>query len=136
MRQGLNEIGHICKLVSPCTFISDTLLESCGFPDLVASSYGGRNRLCAEEFAKKKLSMFDSKTDVVEISSSSNMWTSIEQELLGGMHVAGLDTCCQIVSYLNRLEKLQIKLPVPFGLIRRIHGIAMNDLNPRTVFDW
>ena len=30
-----------------------TLLESCGFPDLVASSYGGRNRLCASEFVTR-----------------------------------------------------------------------------------
>ena len=59
LRQGLNEMGHLCKLVSPSTFMSSTLLESCGFPDLVASSYGGRNRLCAEEFAKRKLNLID-----------------------------------------------------------------------------
>ena len=117
--------------------MSITLLESCGFPDLVASSYGGRNRLCAEEFAKRKLSLIASNKDtVVDMPSHTDMWTAIEQELLGGMHVAGLDTCCQVVSYLNQLEKTKIKMPVTFGLIKRIHGIAVNNLNPQTLFDW
>lgn len=136
LRQGLNEMGHLCKLVSPSTFSSSTLLESCGFPDLVASSYGGRNRLCAEEFAKRTLSLIASKKDTVDMPSHESMWTSIEQDLLGGMHVAGLDTCCQVVSYLNHLEKSRVAMPVTFGLIRRIHGIAVNNLNPQTLFDW
>ena len=29
----------------------DTILQSCGLADCVASSYGGRNRKCAAQFA-------------------------------------------------------------------------------------
>jgi len=52
VRQGLHEIGEFCKLFY-ATYESNTLLESCGIADLVATCHGGRNRRVSEEFAKR-----------------------------------------------------------------------------------
>jgi glycerol-3-phosphate dehydrogenase (NAD+) len=53
LRQGLVETYKFAKWAFPDREVQlETLLSRCGFGDAVASSYGGRNRLCAEHFAK------------------------------------------------------------------------------------
>ena len=53
LRQGFVETFEFAKFAFPGRGVDvSTMMASCGFGDIVASSYGGRNRLCAEYFAK------------------------------------------------------------------------------------
>ena len=73
VRIGLEEmklfIKKFYKDVPECVFF-----ESCGLADLVTTCYGGRNRLCAEEFGK-----MDRKG-----VSNEEAWKKIEEEKLKG----------------------------------------------------
>lgn len=54
-----------------------TFLESCGVADLITTCYGGRNRKCAEAFAK---------------ADGRGSWERIEAELLNGQKLQGTIT--------------------------------------------
>lgn len=54
LRAGLDEMRRFAKTQYPAV-LDETFLLSCGFSDLVASSYGGRNRLVAMEWTKAQL---------------------------------------------------------------------------------
>lgn len=51
MRQGLGEMRKLSKALYP-SVRDETFFESCGVADLIATCYGGRNRLVAEAFTK------------------------------------------------------------------------------------
>ena len=53
----------------------DTFLESCGLADLVTTCFGGRNRKCAEAFAKKE-----------------GDWEELEKAMLNGQKLQGTIT--------------------------------------------
>jgi hypothetical protein len=54
-----------------------TFLESCGVADLITTCYGGRNRKCAEAFAK---------------ADGRGSWERIEADLLDGQKLQGTIT--------------------------------------------
>jgi glycerol-3-phosphate dehydrogenase (NAD+) len=74
LRQGLVEMYKFAKWAFPDRGVSlETILSSCGFGDVVASSYGGRNRKCAEAFAK-----------------TGKTFAELEAEMLNGQKLAGI----------------------------------------------
>jgi glycerol-3-phosphate dehydrogenase (NAD+) len=73
MRIGIMEMERFCrKFFSGIQ--SQTFFESCGMADLITTCYGGRNRKCAEQFAKHK---------------GKKPWEEIEAELLNGQKLQG-----------------------------------------------
>jgi glycerol-3-phosphate dehydrogenase (NAD+) len=88
MRIGLLEMKKFCN-----TFYDgiqdDTFLESCGVADLITTCYGGRNRLCAEAFAR-----------------GGKTFDEIEQELLNGQSLQGTLTAKEVHHVLKMKGKL------------------------------
>ena len=87
IRIGLKETIKFAKM-----FFSgvqdDTFFESCGLADLVTTCFGGRNRKCAEAFAKKE-----------------GTWDEIETELLNGQKLQGT-ICAKDVMVVLKAKKL------------------------------
>merc|ERR1719231_392363 len=94
IRIGLKEMVKFCK-----TFYEgiddNTFLESCGVADLITTCYGGRNRKCAEAFAKH------GKTKSLE---------DIEAELLGGQKLQGTLTAKE-VNHILKMKGLEHEFP-------------------------
>merc|ERR1711871_6705 len=102
IRIGLTEMKLFAQ-----TFYSasdPTFMESCGVADLITTCYGGRNRKCAEAFAK---------------SLGQKSWDVLEKEMLNGQKLQGTITSQDVMSVL--VEK---KLESKFPLFTMIHDIA------------
>merc|ERR1711988_1470894 len=101
IRIGLKETAKFAK-----TFFSgikdDTFMESCGLADLVTTCFGGRNRKCAEAFAR-----------------GEGDWDTIEKKLLNGQKLQGTITSKDVATVLRAkgMEK-------DFPLFTRIYEIA------------
>lgn len=87
MRQGLSEMRKFSKALYP-TVRDETFFESCGVADLIATCYGGRNRLVATEFTKswkegKHKSFDDLEGELLKGQKLQGVLTSNEvQEIL------------------------------------------------------
>ena len=82
----------------------ETFFESCGMADLITTCYGGRNRKCAEAFAK---------------AGGKVSWDQIEADLLGGQKLQGTLTAKEVHQVLQRVGGVE-----DFPLFRKIHAIA------------
>eukprot|EP00980_Cylindrotheca_fusiformis_P001946 scaffold442_cov110-Cylindrotheca_fusiformis.AAC.13 len=121
LRVGLHEMKKFCQLyfagVQQATFT-----ESCGMADLITTCFGGRNRLCAEEFAKRISA--DPSQDCIEL------WNSIEQDLLNGQKLQGTDTTRDMFSAIEAEGVLD-----EFPLMSTIHAIAFRGQPIETILD-
>jgi len=80
IRIGLEEMTAFIKHFHPGAQ-DNTFLESCGVADLITTCFGGRNRKCAEAFAR---------------AEGTKSWQKIEGELLGGQKLQGTLTSQEI----------------------------------------
>lgn len=89
MRIGLLEmIGFIRKFYAADARL-DTFFESCGIADLITTCFGGRNRKCAEAFAKQ---------------GGKRSWEDIEGELLQGQKLQGTLTAFEVAKILDKFD--------------------------------
>ena len=72
-----------------------TFFESCGVADLITTCYGGRNRKCAEAFAK-----------------GEGTWDEIEAKLLNGQKLQGTITAKDVATVLKTKGKAR-RPPAP-----------------------
>ena len=84
----------------------ETFMESCGLADLVTTCFGGRNRKCAEAFAK-----------------GEGDWEKIETDLLNGQKLQGTITA-KDVSTVLKAKGLEAEFP----LFTRINAIAFEGM--------
>jgi glycerol-3-phosphate dehydrogenase (NAD+) len=101
IRKGLEETMAFCEIISGPSFNRDIILQSCGLADCIASSYGGRNRKCAAEFATWLLndSLVGQDGDRVEVIKT--VWKEIETRVLGGQKLQGVLTCDELMECLR-----------------------------------
>jgi len=86
IRLGLMEMRKFSKLFFGDEVQSNTFFESCGVADLVTTCYGGRNRKCAEEYAKH-----DGQKSI----------ETIEKEILNGQKLQGPPTAEEVQQVLK-----------------------------------
>lgn len=115
LREGFVEIFEFAKMMFPDRGVNIlTMIESCGFGDIVASSYGGRNRKCAEYFVK-----------------SGKTFHECESELLNGQKLQGTlaaEEVYKILKNRNATDK--------FPLITTIQLINERKLNPAEIINY
>ena len=119
IRIGLKEMQKFCE-----TFYGDrgikneTFLESCGVADLVTTCFGGRNRKCADIFAKNV------------VAGTKKDWDTIEAEELNGQKLQGTGTAKDVMTCINNLGK-----KAEFPLFTAIHAIAFEGAAPSTLIE-
>eukprot|EP00596_Hydrurales_sp_CCMP1899_P008621 CAMPEP_0119034876 /NCGR_PEP_ID=MMETSP1177-20130426/1900_1 /TAXON_ID=2985 /ORGANISM="Ochromonas sp, Strain CCMP1899" /LENGTH=367 /DNA_ID=CAMNT_0006992677 /DNA_START=274 /DNA_END=1377 /DNA_ORIENTATION=- len=112
IRKGLEETMAFCEIISGPSFNRDIILQSCGLADCVASSYGGRNRKCAAEFATWLLNDSLAGTDKDRVEVIKDVWREIETRVLGGQKLQGVLTCEEFMACL-KFKKLDSEfLPI------------------------
>lgn len=100
LRVGLREMAKFCHMFFDGVQDS-TFTQSCGMADLITTCYGGRNRKCAEAFAKQHLEleeMCQSEEDEVQCAKR---WEKIEAELLNGQKLQGTLTAKEVHALLQ-----------------------------------
>jgi glycerol-3-phosphate dehydrogenase (NAD+) len=115
LRIGLEEMYKFAKWYYPdrnCTM--ETLLESCGVADLIASSYAGRNHKCAVQFVK-----------------TGKDFETLEEEMLNGQKLQGTLAAEEMFTLLKQKGGVQL-----FPMLSTIHLIAKKLLPPITIIDY
>lgn len=102
---------------SPLTFSH----HSAGMADLITTSFGGRNRKCAEayitarpEYGGKKAKTFD----------------ELEEELLNGQKLQGVATAGEVFEFLNVRGRL-----ADYPLFDKVYRICFEGLDPKRLFE-
>lgn len=105
MRIGLGEMRRLAQECFP-SVQNETFFESAGVADLITTCFGGRNRKCAEAYARG------------QVDGSPKTWQELETELLGGQKLQGVLTSHEVQEVLKS-RNLEAKFPL-FTTINRI----------------
>ena len=123
LRVGLLEIERFCTIFFQGVE-RGTFLESCGIADLITTCYGGRNKRCAEEFAKMIISS-DPKS-----ANCNDLWSDIEGRMLNGQKLQGTVTSKEVYTLLASRQLLD-----SFPLFRSIYEISFANRPVSTITD-
>jgi len=131
LRQALKEMTEFCRVFDQTGhFKVETLLRSCGVADLIATSYGGRNRKCAAEFYTR----CQQRNDLDE-EKTKLLWEEIESELLNGQKLQGVSTCYEVVDFLHATRHWE-KHPDHFPLLHIIFKIITTGQSFESLFHY
>ncbi|GKT36421.1 Glycerol-3-phosphate dehydrogenase [NAD(+)], cytoplasmic [Aduncisulcus paluster] len=120
IRNGAIEILKLIKLLTGCK--DDTIaLESCGIADLITTCFGGRNRKCAEKWARSRMVGIDLSKDEEAPIDIGMSWEEVEEELLGGQKLQGNLTAEEIYVIIKR-EHLEKEFPLLTMICRISEG--------------
>eukprot|EP00882_Tetradesmus_deserticola_P031018 GHRQ01035054.1.p1 GENE.GHRQ01035054.1~~GHRQ01035054.1.p1 ORF type:complete len:466 (+),score=230.35 GHRQ01035054.1:636-2033(+) len=89
MRQGLGEMRRFSKALY-ASVRDETFFESCGVADLIATCYGGRNRLVALEYTTRRM------------AGATVSFEQLEGELLQGQKLQGVLTSNEVQEILQQ----------------------------------
>ncbi|KAG9158246.1 hypothetical protein Leryth_000379 [Lithospermum erythrorhizon] len=112
MRIGLREMKAFSKLLFS-SVKDNTFFESCGVADLITTCLGGRNRKCAEAFAKH---------------GGKRSFDELEAEMLQGQKLQGVLTAKEVHEVLCHRGWLE-----SFPLFATVHEICIRRLPPAAI---
>ena len=145
MRVGLLEMKKFCKLFFGEDEVKDdTFFESCGVADLITTCFGGRNRKCADAFARrrkrKSIEMINcvdhsdeggaTESGIHKEQECEKLWQTLEKELLNGQKLQGTLTCKDVVEVLDSRDLLEY-----FPLIKAIYNISFKGVPVERIVD-
>jgi len=115
LRIGVEEVFKFAQWYYPTRGCKmETLLETCGVGDVIASAYGGRNHRCAVEFVK-----------------SGKDFGTVEREMLNGQKLQGTLAAAELYELLSLRNAVK-----QFPLLTTIHLIATKALPPSAIIDF
>ncbi|KAJ9562467.1 hypothetical protein OSB04_007627 [Centaurea solstitialis] len=115
MRIGLKEMKSFSKLLFS-SVKDNTFFESCGVADLITTCLGGRNRKCAEAFAK---------------NGGKRSFDELEAEMLQGQKLQGVSTAKEVFEVLKYKGWLEM-----FPLFTTVHEICVGRLPPSAIVEY
>mmetsp|Transcript_51 Transcript_51/g.87 ORF Transcript_51/g.87 Transcript_51/m.87 type:complete len:391 (+) Transcript_51:111-1283(+) len=124
IRVGLLEMAKFGRLFFS-GIRNETWVESCGVADLITTCYGGRNRKCAEAFAKEAFDEQERGFETEDTTASveercQERWVRIEKELLNGQKLQGTLTTREVYATLKSRGEYVYKFP----LMKTVYEIA------------
>lgn len=130
LRVGLKEMIKFCRIFFEGVR-DDTFLESCGMADLITTCYGGRNRKCAEAFARVRTPRDEKKEEKEwQPHECEELWLKLEKELLHGQKLQGTLACKQVYLTLQSRDLLN-----SFPLIKQIYEISFQCVPVECIVD-
>lgn len=123
IRRGLQEMKHFICLADGAAKCDETMWESCGVADTIASCYGGRNRRVAEAFTKARLDEGDGP-------KNEHLLEELEHQLLVGQKLQGPPTAIHAVGWLRDRGMLE-----KFPLMHTVWRICYEHGNVQSFFE-
>jgi len=125
LRVGLREMAKFCHMFFDGVR-DDTFTESCGMADLITTCYGGRNRKCAEAFARARRSNSNCNNNQDDDDQQQQphkdigaLWNEIEADLLNGQKLQGTITARDAYKLISSKNVIN-----DFPLIKVIYEIS------------
>ncbi|WVR05919.1 glycerol-3-phosphate dehydrogenase (NAD(+)) [Kwoniella sp. DSM 27419] len=109
LRIGLKEMTEFCLEFFEGSQRETFSNESAGIADLITTCYGGRNRKCAEEFAK-----------------TGQSFDIIEKKLLNGQKLQGTATAEEVHNFLRARKRVYA-----YPLFEKVYQIAFEGMAPK-----
>ncbi|TKA55728.1 hypothetical protein B0A53_02864 [Rhodotorula sp. CCFEE 5036] len=114
IRAGLLEMQAFTLEFFPSSSPETFSHHSAGVADLITTSFGGRNRKCAEAFVRSPEKSFE----------------QLEEELLNGQRLQGVITSEEIFDFLQARNRLE-----GYPLFERVYHICKREMEPKALFD-
>ncbi len=111
LRIGLLEMSSFTQEFFPSSSATTFSHHSAGVADLITTSFGGRNRKCAEAFIK-----------------SGKTFPELEEELLNGQKLQGTITAEEIYEFLKGRGRLE-----GYPLFEKVYLISFKGLDPKAM---
>ncbi|KAF5353662.1 hypothetical protein D9758_008625 [Tetrapyrgos nigripes] len=113
LRIGLIEMASFTKEFFPSSSSLTFSHHSAGVADLITTSFGGRNRKCAEAFVK-----------------TGKSFAQLEHELLKGQKLQGVATADEIFHFLEARGRLE-----GYPLFEKVYRISFEGMDPKCLFE-
>ncbi|BGP02014.1 hypothetical protein NBRC10513v2_005661 [Rhodotorula toruloides] len=113
IRIGLLEMSAFTLEFFPSASAHTFSHHSAGVADLITTSFGGRNRKCAEAFV-----------------TSGKTFDELEKELLNGQKLQGVATAEEIYAFLKARERLD-----GYPLFTKVYQICKREISPEAIFE-